>query len=348
MAEPTGWASFHLFYHADRDPLLVECVAPLAGALLRADAIDRFFFIRYSLGGPHIRLRLKVLPGKAEHVREAVAGRVDEFFARRPSVSCLAPAAIREENERIVLNDPHARDVQVFADNSCVEIPFEPEVERYGGKELLSSSLEFFAVSSLHSLALVADLQRHQGQKRLVKIAALLTRQAWGAARDLDELGVLFAYPTNYFTPGNPLLEKSDRSYEGQAASFVPFLLKLLDEAEGAIREAPVEPAGLEAAAHLLSLDSWAATPEVRKQIFVSQMHMTANRVGLKNLEELYVSRILSRALEDLLADPARRALLADRLERRSLGLRPPLSLDQSVDRSLRAMAARYLERCDE
>ena len=83
------WVSLHLFYHDNPMPLLVECVQPMIKELYARHLLQRFFFIRYWQGGPHIRLRL--LPSN-EAMREAlmalVTTRIEAFFTvggREPS-----------------------------------------------------------------------------------------------------------------------------------------------------------------------------------------------------------------------------------------------------------------------
>ncbi len=54
------WRSYHLFYHGDRD--LVLRLWPTLAPLILSRIVDSFFFLRYSLGGPHIRIRLRLEP----------------------------------------------------------------------------------------------------------------------------------------------------------------------------------------------------------------------------------------------------------------------------------------------
>ncbi len=64
------WVGFHLFTSEPFEPLLVGCLAPGFEEARREGTVRRFFFLRYSEGGLHLRLR--VLPGgrgRAEGVR---------------------------------------------------------------------------------------------------------------------------------------------------------------------------------------------------------------------------------------------------------------------------------------
>jgi hypothetical protein len=52
--------------------------------------------------------------------------------------------------------------------------------------------------------------------------------------------------------------------------------------------------------------------------IGISHLHMTANRLGLKNPEEVYLGRMLWRAARELLLEPCRRAGLDELLASRA------------------------------
>ena len=52
------WLSFHVFYAANSNPILVEGVTPVIRRLRAEGLIERWFFIRYWLEGPHVRLRV--------------------------------------------------------------------------------------------------------------------------------------------------------------------------------------------------------------------------------------------------------------------------------------------------
>src|SRR5215470_11537887 len=114
MALGAEWLSFHLADRpGDRDQLLTERVRPTVSSLWQEGRLESFFFVRHTLGGPHLRLRIRPAPGGGEAVQEALA------------------------------------------ESSIQEIPFEPEVERYGGSERIGASLDFFALSSVRALTLL-------------------------------------------------------------------------------------------------------------------------------------------------------------------------------------------------
>src|SRR5215218_9452764 len=85
MTKP--WISVHVFYSSNGNPLLADGVAPLVARLRARGLISRYFFIRYWLGGPHVRLRL--LPAEAagaDEVKAVAEADLRAFLARRPAL----------------------------------------------------------------------------------------------------------------------------------------------------------------------------------------------------------------------------------------------------------------------
>ena len=307
MKSPPAWTAYHVYYHQDLDRAVVGFVRPLAARLLAAGSIDRLFFVRYRLGGPHLRLRLRVPGGRAARCAAAVEEAARGFLRRHPSTEPLAEEAVRRETRALVDSDPFENDDTVYPDNTFLAFPFQPETDRYGGAALLPHSLDFFAASTAAALEFV---DRRQGEPRgrwLAPAGRLLLRQAAGFAGDRDELVSLLGYAIAAWGERRPaVVAKGDRVYEGARESF-------LDLVREEIAAAP--PFGAGEAAALLgpaarrladALDG--DDPAIRRQVGVSQLHMTANRLGLINPEEVYLGRLLGRACADALADgPLRR-----------------------------------------
>src|SRR5204862_2645291 len=129
----------------------------------------------------------------------------------------------------------------------------------------------------------------------------LLARQAWGlACQEKDFLALLeFPMPAWRETMA-PFLTQGDQVFERRPE----FFLQLLAGEIGPVSEAP-EPASSPAAAAVagraLAWEIREADAAARRRIATSQMHMTCNRLGLKNREEAYLSRLMWRAGCELL-----------------------------------------------
>jgi hypothetical protein len=293
------WVSYHLFYHASLDLLLLELVLPVLRELWSRNRLRRFFFIRYPMGGPHVRLRLFGGPEDREAAAEVLARQAADFFARRPSTTPEDENVIRERNQRLLQSNPDEIDA-VYPDNSFSELPFRPEVERYGGEALIERSLELFSLSSASTLALLESCASEERPRLLGAAMQVLLRQALGFAADGEELTRLVAYPIP--DGGGPSLvtDRADKEFERQPESYVQLLS---EEIESSFTLGPpYEPEGflLTEASRRLKRHLEGVSAPVRWRILSSQLHMTANRLGLRNPEEVYFARILWRAAQEV------------------------------------------------
>jgi len=293
------WLSFHLYYHEDPGRAVGGFVAPVVGTLLRQGWVDRFFFLRYSLGGPHVRLRLRTSPANQAAVTETTRRSAELFLSRLPSTRALAEDYIRSQNRSILEADAHETDAAAYPDNTLVPYPFRPEVERYGGADLLAPTLDVFTASSLEALQFLWLHRAEPLSRRLVLALRVLLRQALYFAADEEELNSLLAYAvTSWDDSPQSLFEKGDRVFAQQAERFGKILQREVAElAEGC----QLGGFSLRAAVQRLSLCLADRQRAVRWQVGGSHLHMTANRLGLSNPEEVYISRLLTASARHFL-----------------------------------------------
>ncbi len=322
-APGSEWLSFHLVYHTgNRDRLLTELVRPTVRTLWQGRRIESFFFLRHTLGGPHIRLRILPSPGTREGVREEVLKRAASYFAAFPSPARVAGEASRLLEEPRQSPEPAALESIALADNSVQEVPFEPEVERYGGPERLSTSLDFFALSSARALRLLDHRATVSAGEWLTIALRLEARYLLGFAEDALDLESLLTDPPLALETGEELIRK--RVEEAFAESGDRLVRLLLGEIEklGLAALSPLEDGEV---ARSFRLELADADRPTRARIFASQIHMTANRLGLARAEELYVARILERIFRRLEeSDPATWSDLRDLLVCRAARELPP------------------------
>jgi hypothetical protein len=316
---PGEWHSCHLFYHADRNRLLRDLVLPVVSALSSQGAIDRFFFIRYGLGGPHVRLRIRVRPGRRDEALGVLSSAAEEFFVRWPSTEPLSEEAVRQTNQALLAGDPQEEEDVVYPDNSLRIFPASFEVQRYGGPELLEHSLDFFTFSSAQSLLFLTEHGEEPWARQLPHAFRLLVRQAWGLAGNVEELLAFLEFPMPAWrAPMAAFVARGDQIFEQRPDFFVRLLEGEIEEVTAA--PTPGTPAAFAAAARALAREIRDADAAACRRIATSQMHMTANRLGLKNREETYISRLMWRAgcellrVEESSGDRLRR-LLAERAE---------------------------------
>lgn len=297
-----NWRAYHVFYHSDRNRMLRHLVRPVVGELLDAGAIDRFFFVRYDLGGPHLRLRWRVTDETASAFAEGVlAERAVVFFARWPSKEPVPEDQIRRTNRWLLEIDPLLRpeDDLVYPDNTWKRLPMQFEVDRYGGLDRLPASLDLFYLSSACVLRLIGehgeDSGLGSGWKRMTMLRLAL-RLAWGLAGDSESALLLLAGygPELMRDRFAPCVEQGDAMFDRKREQMLEMVGR---ELEG-LAAGEADPDGLAAGASSLAASVEGLPAAAQWFLAASHIHMTANRLGLINAEEVYLSRMLGRAVE--------------------------------------------------
>ncbi|MEM8933558.1 MAG: lantibiotic dehydratase C-terminal domain-containing protein [Acidobacteriota bacterium] len=297
-----SWQAVHAFYHGDRDTMVREWLRPVVVDLLRRGWIESFFFIRYNLGGPHIRLRVRPTGAAPEGAIDAlIDDSARRFFTEHPSTDARSSDEIRQRNQSMAGDDPSADFDSVYANETVERFDFEPEVERYGGPEHLESAYDLFAVSSTMAVDAVAALADVPPARWLATKLRYLAHQAIASSDDPAMLDHVLAYPMRLWGSVQPrVIERGDAAFEKQHRAFAALVWR---EADTWRRGEHVEMPG----AHWLGPATRAITRRLRRdpavdvgEIAVSQLHMSANRLGINNAEELYLCRILERAVAEL------------------------------------------------
>jgi hypothetical protein len=303
--EPAGWHAYYLVYHGDRNRLLRGLVRPLLGELLRRREVDRFFFVRYALGGPHLRLRWRATGEAAAAAAEAALARAAEaFFARWPSLGTLPDEQVRAANRPLLVDSmaPPGHD-PVYPDNSWRRVAVELEVERYGGPEHLEPSLDLFTLSSAFVLRVLTGEEAATDRTRREGLRALL-HAAWGfAGHDEHAFAGLAGYGPRLMGRGfESCVRAGDAVFRKRRPQLVDMVARELARLE-ATDGSSLDAGGLGAAASRLA-DRVEGLPAARRwRLAASHIHMTANRLGLTNAEEVYLSEMLRLAVEALVRE---------------------------------------------
>lgn len=141
---PAPWLAVHIFYAANPQPLLVQCVGPLVHELTEDGLLAGHFFINYWLEGPHVRLRLRpATPAAAGEVRARAEAGIAAFLRRRPALYEMGHGYLGElYNTLFALEFPAGPPADLIGadgqmrlrpNNSFSFRPYEPEYGKYGG-----------------------------------------------------------------------------------------------------------------------------------------------------------------------------------------------------------------------
>lgn len=149
-ARAADWVCAHVFYDTDQDALLTHCVEPVVAELEQRGLTQRYFFLRYWEGGPHVRLRL--LPSRArDHadVAEVVERRLSAFLAESPAPDVVDRSLFAQVAQGLAgLEGRAGHDDVVRANNTAEFLPYAREHADYGHGAALAAVERHFCESS--------------------------------------------------------------------------------------------------------------------------------------------------------------------------------------------------------
>lgn len=288
------WLGAHLFFDGDLyseecDRVVLEVAAPLVERL----GPERWFFIRYKEDGPHVRLR------------------------------CAAPAArltaeMQPEIERAAAASPLVRRLAF--------IPYEPEVERYGGPHGVQMAEELFHRSSVTAVPLLekigGDPAARSGKAMLAMLVLWHTfcQHRPGEAEELGDRAARLAehYGKNFLRARvrdpehrrhwlNAFEEGFNRQAE-RLAAYVEVAWQALATGEPLTAELDLYRDHLRLAVSRMRLlcergellvdgricRDWSV---ICQRIVPSHVHMMNNRLGVSIRDECYLAMLIHRTL---------------------------------------------------
>ncbi|QBD82992.1 lantibiotic biosynthesis protein [Ktedonosporobacter rubrisoli] len=332
-----NWLSIHIFYASNPLPLLTEMLEPLVNSLRAHGLIQRYFFIRYWQEGPHVRLRLLLTERAMEERVKREAEEVINAYLRR------RPALYDAENEQM---QSFYKDMYIIEygqqkwdetygtegrmplrpNNSLHYIDYEPEYNRYGGREGVEVAEWHFEKSSEIVLKLISSTNLHVRTILLGLSIQLTLPLCFGLLEDEQRV---IKFLTNY---ESHWLENYHKDSSSSAATFEKKFMRMSSRLQQRIAEirsyalqdkletlTSVERAWIEhirelreridilvAARKLIFQDrvqNRAFIPELPLQAYNillgSYVHMTNNRLGVLILDEIYLAYLQRRALEE-------------------------------------------------
>jgi len=186
----------------------------------------------------------------------------------------------------LIASDPNEHDRAIYPDNCLISFAFAPEINRYGGAELLTHSLNVFNFTSIEALTLVLHRRSQTRTEIFSSSIRALVRFSLVLAEGPEDMTALW---------GPEKRASADSRQEIQARQR---LAQLLQEELQTISQ---EQWRLwQAAGNSLRQQLAGLQGSMRISILRSHLHMFANRLDISNAVENGLGALLSGISEEL------------------------------------------------
>lgn len=265
------WQSLHCFLHdfTRLDDFLVQCIARLP-----ADVLQRSFFIRYWLGGPHIRFRFR-----GRHHRPAVEAAIGAYLGDAKLATALDPDDYYRPYRRLLATEIAIGATPPWHDHgSIVAIAYQPEFERYGGRAAMPLVEDHFVGDSR---AMLAAIRLHAPARRepLLLGCCFVHREVLRELRPERPVPAATAHADD-----PPAIAAQHRAVEALHQQW----------RAGALFPEWLDPYAVRLAALGTALDD--AGVDDLASVFDSLLHMSFNRAGIRPMREATIRQAANRA----------------------------------------------------
>jgi len=302
-----SWISVHIFFKGEMygkecDEVILKIVEPLIDTLNNDKLIEKYFFIRYSDLGPHVRLRLY---GNSKTLNTKVKDKVGKFIKKNFPYELMQYPTLPDSTPQ---------------DKNYLWIDYEPEIDRYGGEDAIKVAEEFFFHSSAVAIKLIEEIQNGDKSSRLGKgLLTMLILLKVFAEKKILALEWITSYGKNYLKirakEENELKEWEtvfNKGFDKQSKTLVEYTYTVWEVLDAGEELNPVldyyKKRLTEISKRLTFLLS---QNEIVKQsnpikdlntlnstIISSYIHMMNNRLGISIPEESYLSHLITKSLK--------------------------------------------------
>lgn len=321
-----NWIAAHLYHSEPWDKLLIEAVKPFAEEIIELGLAEKFFFIRYWERGPHIRLRFY---GDETTLTNLVKPKLESWFEnwfRLNSSTYNFPVGY--ENVAVEHN--------WYSNDSVQWIEYEPETERYGGKDALIIAENHFEDSSNAVLAVMDETPNWSYDNSLGTAIQMHLAFAHSMGMSRIEASEFFSWVFHAWLPMaipmgtkpedrpsvmQTVLKAFENQFEEQQSMLLPFVEAFwegittgedfeeawINKWIGSQYKVKTELQRLDEQGKIVFPDDRSPNFDVTSKVpieslrywslFSSYVHMTNNRLGVQNRDEGYLGYLLWKAL---------------------------------------------------
>lgn len=298
---PGGWRALHIYLpHSLQTGFLRDAIRP---AVRDAGVRDRFFFLRYWQGGPHIRLRIH---GAGEDVVESVRSTVAAAIPPlTPELTAEYEYEVSMQGDLADLEDEQTAAIRT--PGTVEPAAYSPEYDKYGGDEGIRIAEELFCATSVAVLDLAAARGGTEPKAPVGEAIRIMAMSLKGSGLDIGQsrefLGRYETWWRRYVPPGYDeqwpgLYDKTREKvtnlctsvwHDGKTDVFHDTYAKAR-AAAGAVQDASN-------GAELTEL-TLGRTPYAR--CLSNYVHTTNNRLGIIPAGEAFVAHVMRRSLAEL------------------------------------------------
>ena len=288
------WVAFHVFFHnVSKYDELINLVANQFMDWQYENLIEKWFFIRYWEGGPHIRFRM--LNPASKQLEEDLEQLIHNFIENNKSNRPLTKEEFYKNHKFDgVPLDYHQ--LPWHEEGEVVSYPYSQEIERYGGELVMHLSETIFMHSSQLAVKIL-EVGKNECLRKLIYSIALTFlsmqefRKSYGEENMRD-------YITFYQTLWEGFVEENEM--EHRTSTFIEKNWKIIVNMITKLRNSDDIMKDIEEIQSLF--EEKASIVKDKKYldyIVASHIHMTNNRLGVPPVCEYLISKALANIIEE-------------------------------------------------
>lgn len=329
MANNQVWLASHLYYAEPWEKFLIQAVKPFSMGMLEKGLAEQFFFIRYWEKGPHIRLRFK---GEERILNNEIKPQLKQYFEKYFEDNSSLREDIRWPKDTLEQDKWYPNNTIQF-----IQYDPEIE-RYGGDLGLLASEQQFHASSKAVLTIIEESINVWDYSRALGGAIQLHLGFGYALGMDLDEMTGFFnrffdnwlsrAY---YFFENDIAQEELEKRKEGTLIAFqqnysnqkdilLPFfetVWQALNDGQKFEQEwmniwvddmtkVGIQLRQIQRGRKLTpaswymrkTIDNFSIDQQERWSIYDSYVHMTNNRLGIKNRDEAYLAYLLIESAE--------------------------------------------------
>ncbi len=305
--EHKNWLSAHIYFNGNIyepgcDKVILDIVAPFISICKKQDLFEKYFFIRYSEFGSHVRLRFYSKQTYLDIIKQMLDKNISGY------------------SDQDILVLPLNLDQHIISNSPLFWTSYEPELNRYGGTEAIRIAEEFFYYSSETAVKLIKKIPDGEYSSRLGKGLLSMVILLYTFIKDRNRaMDFIENYGNNYLKvlAGNEEIKKSyteafNNGFDIQSQTLIGYtniiwqslqdknsLSEDLDEYRKYLTKISEKLKNLSLNGNVYKNNNvildW---QNCIKMIIPSYIHMMNNRLGISIKDESYLSYLIAKSLK--------------------------------------------------